>query len=915
MNNQVSFREVQVYAQKHNIDFNTAAKELGLTEAQAQELASGMSGDANWGKVMDEVTFNPEKADEYTAAAERMAEAEKRAGRDTEPEQNTYLLADAKQDYNEQRAKHKERADRYGRQFWDAVGEGDVGGAARALGRVAESRYDYDSVKDPTVQEAGTFTKVAKFFGVALGIIRTLSSCIENEQKAVIINDNSKLVEAIIALEKEQEETNDKIEITNATLKAILEREIANGATLEQILLLCGENNYVLQRLVDAMIENNKLLTDLDNSIDAGFDNTIENNKKILEVLIELKNSVKVLTEIAADTNTKIPDDLKGDITDIKNAIQAGNMTLSDVMTIVNSLAAKLDKLVNEFTVAGKTQNEIKAILAEIQNTQLEEHERLTKMIELLKSIDFTTTEINNKLNEIKATIKEFNDKFQNDTTISDALNKLLALVKSNNDKADVTNQLLNKLLAIYNGNTDTITKDDIAAIINAIAANSNKIEESNQLLANIQTQNKEFQAAVLEQLKNLGDISLDILNKAVELANGNTERFNQLMTMLAKMQNTDESYKTALLNAITQYGDEAIKTLNQILETNKSDSEKLKQIVQLLQTMQNQDAEFQKAVLAKLNELGETSMNIFNKLVEMANGDITRFDQLMTMLAKMQDQDEKYQNAVLEAVKNLGDTFIAKFDKLIAAAGDNTADLKRIADLLVTINDNISKYGEEGKELGNKILEAIEKYGTSITAQLTQILNVANKDNENGEYIRDLLNKVLTNMDANTQAIIEAMSNIKVDGGGNVDLSGLELMMKELLDLVKSGNDVLTSIDGKMDVITLTIERAKDEILAKMDSNDANAQAILAKLDEFMALSSSNSEAILNKMDTIINILNKIPDYKYDDTALMAKLDDILGAIKDHSITVDITGKVECNCNCGGNHEGIIGDLEDILG
>lgn len=813
MNNQVSFREVQVYAQKHNIDFNTAAKELGLTEAQARELASGMTGDANWGKVMDEVTFNPEKADEYKAAAERMAEAEKKAGRDTEPEQNTYLLADAKQDYNEQRAKHKERADKYGRQFWDAVGDGDVGGAARALGRVAESRYDYDNVKDPTVQEAGAFSKIAKVFGIAAGVITTLASCIDNDQTAVI--QFSTLKQAIDALKKEQEETNDKIDVTNFTLKYLLEQEIKNGATQEKILELCGDNNYVLQRIVDAMIENNKLLIDLDNSIDEKFDNTFENNKKILEVLIELKNSVKVLTEIAADTNAKIPDDLKGDITAIRDAIQNGNKTLSEVMTIVNSLAAKLDKLVNEFTVAGKTQDEIKEILEQIQSSQLEGHEKLALMIDLLKSIDFTTTEISNKLDEIKDTIKEFNDKFQNDTTISDALNKLLALVKSNNDKADVTNQLLEKLLAIYNGNTGTITKDDIAAIINAIAANSDKIEASNKLLASIQSQNKEFQAAVLEQLKNLGDISLDILNKTVELANGNTERFNQLMTMLVKMQ----------------------------------------------------------------------------------------------------DQDEKYQNAVLEAVKNLGDTFIAKFDKLIAAAGDNTADLKRIADLLVTINDNISKYGEEGKELGNKILEAIEKYGTSITAQLTQILNVANKDNENGEYIRDLLNKVLTNMDANTQAIIEAMSNIKVDGGGNVDLSGLELMMKELLDLVKSGNDVLTSIDGKMDVITLTIERAKDEILAKMDSNDANAQAILAKLDEFMALSSSNSEAILNKMDTIINILNKIPDYKYDDTALMAKLDDILGAIKDHSITVDITGKVECNCNCGGNHEGIIGDLEDILG
>ena len=680
------------------------------------------------------------------------------------------------------------------------------------MGRVAESRYDYDNVKDPTVQEAGAFSKIAKFFGIAAGVITTLTNCIgvdnTQEAKIPISNDFSSLEDAIEALRQEQE-------ITNLTLSKILEREIANGKTAEQILALVGDNKGILKALVDSMTLTNQLLGDIGKDINQGFSDSAEADKEILKVLVELKNGVAVLTKIAADTNAKIPDDLKGDITAIRDAIQNGNKTLSEVMTIVNSLAAKLDELLGEFKVAGKTQEEIKTILEQIQSSQLEGHEKLALMIDLLKSIDFTTTEINNKLDEIKDTIKDFNDKFQNDTTISDALNKLLALVESNNDKADVTNQLLEKLLAIYNGNTGTITKDDIAAIINAIAANSDKIEASNELLASIQSQNKEFQAAVLEQLKNLGDISLDILNKAVELANGNTERFNQLMTMLAKMQ----------------------------------------------------------------------------------------------------DQDEKYQNAVLEAVKNLGDTFLAKFDKLIAAAGDNTADLKRIADLLVTINDNISKYGEEGKELGNKILEAIEKYGTSITAQLTQILNVANKDNENGEYIRDLLNKVLTNMDANTQAIIEAMSNIKVDGGGNVDLSGLELMMKELLDLVKSGNDVLTSIDGKMDVITLTIERAKDEILAKMDSNDANAQAILAKLDEFMALSSSNSEAILNKMDTIINILNKIPDYKYDDTALMAKLDDILGAIKDHSITVDITGKVECNCNCGGNHEGIIGDLEDILG
>ena len=117
------------------------------------------------------------------------------------------------------------------------------------------------------------------------------------------------------------------------------------------------------------------------------------------------------------------------------------------------------------------------------------------------------------------------------------------------------------------------------------------------------------------------------------------------------------------------------------------------------------------------------------------------------------------------------------------------------------------------------------------------------------------------------------------------------------------------------MDVINLTIERAKNEILAQMNKGDATTEAILNALNEFKNISTANDKEILSKMDTIINILNNIKDSTYDNTELMAKLDDILAAIKDHNVTVDITGKVTCECNCGGNHEGILGNLEDILG
>ena len=220
--------------------------------------------------------------------------------------------------------------------------------------------------------------------------------------------------------------------------------------------------------------------------------------------------------------------------------------------------------------------------------------------------------------------------------------------------------------------------------------------------------------------------------------------------------------------------------------------------------------------------------------------------------------------------------------------------------------------------EFQKNILNAIDQLGVDITSKLNVILNAINNvSGGDSSNLEALLNKVLEKMDSNTAAIIDAISNIKPGEGGNVDLSSLEKMLSELLDLTSKNNNLLESIDGKMDVINLTIERAKEEIIAHLGNGGGNVDvsAILAKLDEFMELSNANSEAILTKMDTIINLINNIEDSTYDDTALMAKLDDILAAIKDHNVTVDITGKVTCDCNCGGNHEGILGDLEDVLG
>ena len=806
MNDKVGFKEVQAYAQTHNIDFKTAAKQMGLTEAQAKALEESMNGGVNWGKVMDEVSFNPDKAETYAqeSAAREESVAQQPNTKVLAYESNTQRRARL----NEEAVGHKESM----KENWSKGNYADAAGDF-FKGMWAAFKKESTPTKDG-VQEAG-FGKVlvaAALAGIAFASCSKDPNVISQNVSLIIITKDSSLKAALDKILLELQGLSDGQKVSNQTLAAILEREIANGMTSEQILSLVNGNQQLLQRILDAACENNDLLDD----VVANQEASQVTQEAILDAIVQIQNSIDVLTQLAADTNSKIPDDLKGDLNAILNAIKDGNASLESINKNVESLAGKLAEVSDDIKANGKTQEEIKAILEKIQSNQVSDSEKLLLMLDLLKSIESISSEINDKLTEITNTVNEINNKFDNDKDIAAALDKLMQLVQQNNDKADVTNDLLEKLISMYenSGGTGGITKEDIAAIIDAIAANGDKIDATNQLLAKIQDQDEKFQAAVLKELKNIGEIS----------------------------------------------------------------------------------------------------MNIFNQVVDMANGDADKFNQIMQMLAKMQDQDEKYQTAMLEAIKNLGNTSIDILNKVIESVSGNTEKMDAIVQLLAKIDNNIQQYGEAGKELGNKILAAIEKFGADISGKLTQILNVVNQDADNGKNIQDLLNKVLSKMDENTEAIIDAIGNIKIGDGGAVDLSSLETMLSELLQLTSKNNGLLESIDGKMDVINLTIERAKDEILAKMDKNDANTQAILAKLDEFMNLSNANSEAILKKMDTIINVLNNIKDSTYDDSELMSKLDDILAAIKDHDITVNLEGKVTCNCNCGGNHEGIIGNLDQIL-
>ena len=127
----------------------------------------------------------------------------------------------------------------------------------------------------------------------------------------------------------------------------------------------------------------------------------------------------------------------------------------------------------------------------------------------------------------------------------------------------------------------------------------------------------------------------------------------------------------------------------------------------------------------------------------------------------------------------------------------------------------------------------------------------------------------------------------------------------------------ILKTINGNVVAGNKVTEDYGKQILAAVKAGNMSLENI-RKLVEHIDNDIHEFEDNAKKMgEAIIEAINKKKcGGNVDLTAVLNKLDEILEAIKDHdvNVTVDVTGKVECNCNCGSKHEGILGELNDML-
>lgn len=502
------------------------------------------------------------------------------------------------------------------------------------------------------------------------------------------------------------------------------------------------------------------------------------------------------------------------------------------------------------------------------------------------------------------------------DSSLQEALDALLK-------GQEVTNTLLQKIIEreISNGMTLDDIKDLIGGNTKLLVAILDAMTENNQLLTEVRNSVNGGFENVLSQLVDIKQSIQTLTDLVAEFPQYKNE-LNEIINGI-KTGNTTMTQMKALIEQLlkkaVENGDTQVNILNKLTEiqnSNKSDGEKLAEMLKLL-------GEIKTTLDGIAGDLKEHFKNdavvngYLEKILTEAKKNNAKADEtnallqkLYTLVEKLGKQGDAMGKEILNYIAAVGFEMNRNFSTLIDAVDKGNVKLDDIKALLAQLNTQVKQNGEDGKKLGNEILNYLGAVGFEMNRNFTAVLEAINKGVAGTDSLRELLEKVLEKQDKNTKAIINAIGNIKVGSGGTVDLSSIEKMLSELLKQSQKNGNILSNIDAKVDIIKTT------------------NQAILDKI---------NTEANENRVryDNTINLMNKIltalQDKKceYDDAKLLdilnklsemtsSKLDKIEEAIKDHDVNVkvNVTGQVECKCNCGNNnkHEGILGDLNDLM-
>lgn len=820
---------------------------------------------------------------------------------------------------------------------------------------------------------------LAALMGLAtLGATSTLTSCDDKEYigipgsntNNVTINIDFDKITAMFQQMQEmwqqmleqQQITNEQLQQNNEFMKQLLQMYqegmadanefyeqmynfIMSSTANQEIIIGLLEQNGMSQE------EANNLLRELIAEVQAGNLSAAEAMDKIMDLLGDIKGLLsqaisdfnKFYEEMLAKQDELIETNKQG-FDELINQGNITNATLEDMKAQNDSLIVLSNKQI-------EAQNEIKEA---IEKANLDSNANFDKVVETLNVNKNELIEALEKLGYsqeeiIKMTASQIINAIDNNTAVTEGTNNLLTII------TEQLTDILPKLLE-----QGKITNEQLNDLKQQMQDLMNEVQNGN-------ISADEFYNKAFEYMAGSAANQQVIIAQLVENGKTQQEANNLIKQLISDVQSGNKTAEAAFNEIKELLGniDETLGEISQVLKDLLSDfdsfyndykNDKDKEFHLLDQLIQN--GKLQTSILQSMN-------NTINSMSENITGIKTNTDKLLEIA-----QDDTKFNELIEAIKNIQAGGSADIDY------QRLEDMFKMMGLTITdaINMSSSQLEQAIKDFQNTYVNVEQKQIEELQTIQSKIddLQMFLSNNDNNQEIIDAINNItvaigngnedvtneLKNLTEQLNKLQQAIDAIYKAIGDQAAITNtyfakwdgkFDSMLGSLVNLEGAANDIKSQLSTiianqkttqvYLDNLLKAIAELKEEIKKLQDAAGGSGSSIT--IEQLEELWKQHDEANYNKYkelienldlnvdidtstieDLLTSIDNKM-EYINDNseilTQILNKLNSIDWSNPDYTDKLDkiieILENFKCNCDCGGNNEGILGDLDDVLG
>ena len=684
--------------------------------------------------------------------------------------------------------------------------------------------------------------------------IRT-SSYVSNAQQDKLIKQNNILIESNKEAIEKLQTISAQIEKANLDSNANFDKVIStlnmSKDQLINVMIKIGYTQAQIEKMTAAQILA---------AIKENTSVTQNTNSKLEQIISELQSG-KIDAKAAADKIIDLLGDIKSILTQVLSSLQKAEQDRAELKTIANDIRK-----------SSYVSNAQQAKLIEQNNTLIESNkEVITNLNTISEQIEKANLDSNANFDKVINTLNMSRDQL------------IGVMVKIGYTQAQIERMTAAQILAAIKENTN-VTKNT-----------NNKLE---QILSELQSGKIDAKAAADKIIKLLGEINKNILAL--------TDSFNNFV----KDYKSDKNKAMKMLGEILKNGKVQTSILSSISKTQKdmaSNIAGIKSNTDALLEIAQDDTKYNELIktLKEIQTSGSTSIDYqkFEQMFKLLNMNLTDAINMSRseLIAAIKDFEHTYIETEQKQTEEL-QTIQSKIDDLqIFISNNNNKDIiNAINKLTQTINNGNTDVTAELKNIEAQL----KKLQTTVDAILKSIGEQASKTDVYFKKWDNKFDEILGKLDNFKSQLTTIIANQKT---AQIYLNSLQKEVENLKVEIKNiQNQGGTGVDyNKLDEMWKEHDKANYEKYSKLIKDLGLDTSKLKTVEDLLKSIDSKMDNIKDNSDILTKILNKLNDFETKHPDYNGKLDKIIELLK----------KFKFNCNCGNNNEGILGELDKILG